>query len=520
MAKGLIAKFASVGGATMASRVLGLLREALMAAVLAAGPIADVFYTCFRFPNVFRRLFAEGAFNIAFVPLFAKELESGGEEAAQKFAQEIFAVLTTWLFVLTALALLFMPYLVATIVAPGFADTPEKFELSVTVTRIMFPYLAFMSLMAMMAGILNSLRRYFLAALAPVLLNVVLVIILIGAAWLETAPRSVGLALAWGVLVSGLVQFGVLWAGVRRHGLRFRLAAPRMNAPVKRLLVLMGPALLTGGVLQINILIGTIIATAQDGANALLNYADRLNQLPLGLIGVAVGVVLLPELSRALQSGDSVEAEKLQNRSLEFALALTLPAAVGLMMLPQDIIRLVYERGAFTAETTELTASALIAFSSGLPAYVLIKVFQPAFFAREDMKTPFYLSCLMVMVNVALSVSLFPALGHVAIALATSVSSWVNVSALAAILWMRGSFRPSPLTLRRIALVIVGSALMASLIWFLQSTLAGWLADGLFLTRLLALSALIASAMVVYFGFILATGVIEKAQIRRLAKRR
>ncbi|MFD0916931.1 murein biosynthesis integral membrane protein MurJ [Pseudahrensia aquimaris] len=519
MAKGLIAKFATVGGATMASRVLGLLREALMASALAAGPVADVFYTCFRFPNLFRRLFAEGAFNIAFVPLFAKELEGGGEEAARKFGQEVFAVLASWLLVFTALALVFMPYLVATVVAPGFADTPEKFDLAVTMTMIMFPYLLFMSLVAMFSGILNSLRKYFIAAIVPVLLNVILVAILLYALWADMEPRQIGLTLAWGVFASGVAQFGLLWWSVRRENMRFALAFPRLTAPVKRLLVLMGPSLLTGGVLQINILIGTVIATMQDGANALLNYADRLNQLPLGIIGIAVGVVLLPELSRALQSGDPDEAEKLQNRSLEFALALTLPAAVGLMLLPHDIIRLVYERGAFTAETTELTANALIAFASGLPAYVLIKVFQPAFFAREDMKTPFYLSCVMVVVNVVLSLSLFPTLGHVAIALSTSISAWVNVLGLATVLWMRNSFRPQASTLKAVLFIAIGSALMAALIMLVQPLLASWLLEGVFLTRLAALGALIASAMVVYFGFIIATGVIEKSQIKRLVKR-
>ena len=203
---GLISKFATVGGASMASRVLGFAREALLAAVLGTGPVADVFYTCFRFPNLFRRLFAEGAFNIAFVPLFAKQLEGGGDAAARKFAQEIFAVLASWLLVFTAVALMFMPFLVANIVAPGFVDTPEKFELSVTMTRIMFPYLFCMSLVAMFSGILNSLRRYFLAAIVPVLLNVILISVLVMAIQLEWGDRQTGLALAWGVFVSGFGQ--------------------------------------------------------------------------------------------------------------------------------------------------------------------------------------------------------------------------------------------------------------------------------------------------------------------------
>ena len=299
---GLLSKFATVGSASMASRLLGFGREALLAAALGTGPVADVFYTCFRFPNLFRRLFAEGAFNIAFVPLFAKELEAGGEEAARKFAQQVFAVLASWLIVFTCAALLTMPFLVAHVVAPGFVDTPEKFELSVSMTRIMFPYLICMSLVAMFSGVLNSLRRYFLAAIVPVLLNIILISVLVAGILGQWPDRLIGMAMAWGVLVSGLAQLAFLTWGVWRIGLGFQLVPPRLTAPVKRLLVLMGPGLMTGGVLQINLLIGTIIATQQDGANALLNYADRLNQLPLGVIGVAVGVVLLPELSRALKA--------------------------------------------------------------------------------------------------------------------------------------------------------------------------------------------------------------------------
>jgi len=518
--RGLIAKFATVGGATMASRVLGLLREALMAAALGAGPVADVFYTCFRFPNLFRRLFAEGAFNIAFVPLFAKELEAGGEAAANKFGQEVFSVLATWLLIFTAAALLVMPYLVATIVAPGFTDTPEKFDLAVTMTSIMFPYLMFMSLVAMFSGILNSYRRYFLAAFVPVLLNVVLVSILLLAMFYEFDARDTGLWLAWGVLASGVLQFAGLYWGVRRQGLSFRLSVPRLTAPVKRLLVLMGPGLLTGGVLQINLLIGTIIATTMDGANALLNYADRLNQLPLGIIGIAVGVVLLPELSRALKSDNHAEAERLQNRSLEFALALTLPAAVGLMCLPQDIIRVVYERGAFDAETTRLTAQALMAFATGLPAYVMIKVFQPAFFAREDMRTPFWFSLIMVAVNVVLSLSLFPIYGHVAIAIATSVAAWVNVFLLAGTQWRRGDFKPDTLTLKRLVLMVLGAMLMGLILWFLSNQFAQWLNAGSFFIKLIALAALISIGGVVYFGFLILTGGIDRQQVKRLLRRK
>ena len=516
---GLISKFATVGGATMASRVLGFAREAFMAAALGTGPVADVFYTCFRFPNLFRRLFAEGAFNIAFIPLFAKELEEGGNDAARKFGQDVFAVLASWLLVFTGLALLAMPFLVSTIVAPGFTDDPEKFDLAVIMTRIMFPYLLCMSLVAMFSGILNSLRRYFLAAIVPVLLNVILVSILVCAIWWDMPERNTGIALAWGVFFSGIAQFLFLLWGIRREGMGFKLTFPKLTAPVKRLMVLMGPSLLTGGVLQINLLIGTIIATAQDGANALLNYADRLNQLPLGVIGIAVGVVLLPELSRALKSGDHDEAEKLQNRSLEFALALTLPAAVGFMIIPEDIVRLLYERGEFDAVATSKTALALAAFATGLPAYVMMKVFQPAFFAREDMRTPFWFSCIMVVTNIALSLMLFPTLGHVGIAIATSVSAWVNLVLLVVTQWRRGDFKPDHLTLRRLVMLLVSAITMGIVIWIARLPLAETLTDAGFLVQLIGVGGLIGFGAVVYFAICFVSGAVDQAQVKRLLRR-
>lgn len=515
---GLFGKFATVGGASMASRLLGFFREALLAAALGTGPVADVFYTCFRFPNLFRRLFAEGAFNIAFVPLFAKELEAGGKEAARRFGQEVFSVLASWLMLFTAAALLAMPWLVATIVAPGFSDTPEKLELSVSMTRIMFPYLLCMSLVAMFSGILNSLRRYFLAAIVPVLLNIILIAALVTGIVLDWPDRQIGFALAWGVLLSGIVQLALLAWGVWEVGLGFRLTTPRLSEPVRRLLTLMGPGLLTGGVLQINLLIGTIIATQQDGANALLNYADRLNQLPLGVIGIAVGVVLLPELSRALKAGNHQQAEQLQNRSLEFALALTLPAAVGLMAIPSDIIAVVYQRGAFDAQATADTARALVGFATGLPAYVMLKVFQPAYFAREDMRTPFYFSAIMVATNIVLSLALFPALGHVAIAVATSASAWLNLFLLASTLWRKGDFKPDSGTIGRLSLLLVSSLLMGAAILLMRPVLETGLSAS-FLSRLLCVGLMVGGGALLYFAFAIATGAMELTQVKRLLRR-
>lgn len=516
----LVRKFASVGGATMASRVLGFVREALIGAALGAGPVADAFYAAFRFPNLFRRVFAEGAFNTAFIPLFAKEVEGGGMAAARRFGEEVLAVLITVLLVLSALAMVFMPALVGTIIAPKFADTPDKFDLTVLMTRIMFPYLFCMSLVAMLSGVLNSFRRYFLAALVPVLLNVILIAVLLSGLIGGLSQYETGLAMAWGVFVSGFAQLGLIWYGVRREGFGLSLTVPKMTPSVKRLLILMGPAVLTGGVTQINLLVGQIIASAQDGAIALLNYADRINQLPLGVIGIAIGVVLLPELSRALKAEDEEEVAHLQNRSLEFALGLTVPAAVGFMIIPGLIISLVYERGAFTAETTDLAAAALAAFAVGLPAYVLIKVFSPAFFAREDMKTPFWFSAIAVAINIAGSLLMFPYIGHVGIAVATSISAWANTILLAAALWYRASFRPSAATLHRVLMIVVASAVMGGLLWIGDIWLSDWLRSGFLMIRLISLLALIATSAVFYFAIVIATGAVDRDQIAGLVRRR
>jgi len=516
----LIGKFASVGGATMASRVLGFVREAMIAAFLGAGPVADAFYAAFRFPNLFRRLFAEGAFNAAFIPLFAKEIEGGGPDAARKFAEQVLAVLLLSLFVLSALAMIFMPFLVSTVIAPKFIEDPDKFELTVVLGRIMFPYLAAMSLVAMLAGILNSLRRYFLPALAPVLLNIVLVSGLIAAGFLELSAPDIGMVLGWSVTISGALQLGLLVWALRREGFTMGLVRPRLTPAVKRLLWLALPAAVTGGITQINLLVGQIIASAQEGAIAVMNYADRLNQLPLGVIGIAIGVVLLPELSRALRAGDMKDAQHLQNRSLEFGLAITVPAAVGLAMIPEPIIALVFERGAFTRETTLVTASVLAAFALGLPAFVLTKIFTPAFYAREDMRTPLWASLISVVINIAGSLVLFPRLGVSGIALATSLAGWISVLFLGQRLVSGGLFRLTAVTLKRMALILIASALMGGLLWWAEANFSVFLLDAALPVRLSAVLLTVVAAAVVYFGFAFMTGGLDRAEFARLFRRR
>lgn len=516
----LFRKFASVGGATLASRVLGFVREALIGALLGAGPVADAFYAAFRFPNLFRRLFAEGAFNSAFVPLFAKELEEGGRSAARDFAEKILSVLLPFLLLFSALAMIFMSSLVSTIIAPKFIEEPDKFELTVTLAQIMFPYLAAMSVVAMLSGILNSFRRYFLAALAPVILNIVLVSTLAWAAYSGWDQRSVGLGLAWGVFASGILQAVLLVWGVVQQGFRMSMRFPRVSAPVKRLLVLALPTAIAGGITQINLLVGQIIASAQSGAIAIMNYADRLMQLPLGLIGISIGVVLLPELTRALAAGDKENARNLQSKSLEFGLGLTVPAAIGLFLIPLPLVALVYERGAFDRETAEITAQVLAAFAVGLPSFVLIKIFQPSFYAREDMRTPMWFSGINAVTNIVLALLLFPRFGVVGLAIATSAAGWLNAVLLWGVLAWGGYYSLALSTMRNLALICASSLLMGLVLYFGAQWFDDVLLEANLLTRLGAIGLLITISMGVYFSLVIATGAVPRDALMRMVRRK
>ena len=516
----LYKSFATVGGLTMVSRVLGFVRDILIAGALGSGAIADAFFVAFRFPNLFRRLFGEGAFNSAFVPLFAKRLEGDGEAAAKSFAEEAMSGLLLVLVIVSALAMLAMPWLML-LLAPGFATDPEKYDLAVDLTQIAFPYLTCMSLVALLSGVLNSMHRFWAAAAAPILLNVVLISAIGLAIALGYARRpEAGYVLAWGVFAAGLVQLAMLWIAVRRAGLHLRIRRPRYTEGVQRLVQLGIPGLISGGITQINIVVGTIIASLQAGAVSYLYYADRLYQLPLGIVGVAVGVVLLPDLARRLRAGDHVAAMDSQNRSLEFALLLTLPAAVALAVAAEPIIQVLFERGAFTATDTPKTAAALAAFAFGLPAFVLIKVFQPAFFAREDTKTPMRITMLSVVVNCVLAVSLFPLFHERGIATAEAVSGWLTALLLLVTLVRRGHWPLERALAWRVARLVAAAAVMAVVLEYASGYLAAYLGSATPLyVQILALGALVALAMVVYFAVAFLIGGADLGMIRRNMKR-
>ncbi|TFF25452.1 murein biosynthesis integral membrane protein MurJ [Jiella endophytica] len=530
----LLSKFATVGGATLVSRIFGFAREMLMASALGVGPVADAFNLAFRFPNLFRRLFAEGAFNSAFIPLFARSLEEEGEDGARRFASEIFSTLFTVLTALTVLAMIFMPILVKTIIAPGLAvciDDPsaggeviscaDRYEITIAFSRIMFPYLACMSMLAMVSGILNAFRRFFAAAAAPTLLNFILIGVISYALWIEADKQTIGFLMSWGVLVAGFAQLAMVVIAMRLAGFGVALKRPRWTKGLKRLLVLAGPAALIGGITQINLFVGQAIASFKPGAVSILQYADRPYQLPLGMVGVAIGVVLLPELARALKAGHLREAQHTQNRSLEFALFLTVPAAVALYLIPEPIIRVIYERGQFEPSATVAVASVLGLYALGLPAFVMIKVFSPGYFAREDTKTPMIATLISAGANIVLSLGLFWLFAERGIALATTIAGWLNAGLLFLGLYRRGLWEIDRALLKRVALVCLCSGIMGVALFFGLRELSPWLSSGASLHRELpALGGLVVAAMAIYFVLAFLTGAADRSQLTNLLKRR
>ena len=455
----------TVGGWTMASRILGFGRDILIAALLGAGAVGDAFVVANKLPNLFRRLFGEGAFNAAFVPEFSGLLHTEGKQAAQLFAEQAMAVMAFWLLLLTALAQAFMPAIMA-VVAYGFTGDPGKFALVVTLGRITFPYMPLICLTALLSGVLNGLDRFAAAAAAPVIYNITSIACML--ALLPVTPTA-GHALAWGVSLSGVFQLALLVWAVRAAGMRLHIPRPRLTPQMRVLFRRMAPGLVGAGVVQLNSLVDTFIATLLPaGTNAILYFADRVNQLPLGTIGVAVGTALLPALSRQAKSGDEAGAIGTTNRAIEYALALTLPATVALLLVPYPIISVLFQRGAFTAETAHLSAQALAAYAVGLPAFVLVKVLVPAFFARGDTAMPVKIAMLAVGLNIALNFLFMVPLRHLGPPLASSVSSWFNVLALAFVLHRRGHLVVDAHLRRTAPLMLLAGLAMGALLLVLQ----------------------------------------------------
>jgi putative peptidoglycan lipid II flippase len=491
--------FATVGGLTLVSRVFGFVRDILIAATLGTSAVADAFFVAFRFPNLFRRLFGEGAFNSAFVPLFAKALEGEGKAAARRFAEEALAGLVFVLLTLTVLAEIFMPLLMWGL-APGFAADPAKYDLAVLLTRITMPYLLCMSVVALLSGVLNSVGKFIESSSVSIVLNL-------------TMMAATLIALGLGLRNEPL-------AGARRNGLSLKLRRPRLSEGVRRLIRLGIPGVIAGGVTQLNIMIGTIVASLQDGAVSHLYYADRIYELPLAIVGIAVGVVLLPDVSRHLRAGNEAALMDAQNRSVEFAMLLTLPATAALLVVPTPIVQGLFERGAFTPADTPATAYALAIFALGLPSFVLIKVFSPAYFAREDTATPMRYATLSLTLNTLGSIALFfafRALGlmpHLGIAVATTLGGWLNATLLYAGLVRRGQFASDARLRRALPRILLACLCMSALLWILAGLLAPSFArPGAMLERSLALGALIGAGLLAYAVAALGLGAVALRQL-------
>lgn len=493
----LLRSTAVIGGLTLVSRVTGFAREILMAVVMGAGPVTDAFMIAFRFPNLFRRVFAEGAFNAAFVPLYSGRLEADGGAEADRLASETFMVMSLVLFALVVAACAAMPWLIYGL-APGLAEDPTWRGQASVMTITMMPYILFMSLTALLGGVLNARGRFAAFAIAPVLLNLLMLAALVYARddaamaclatpdagecplVLEASRWWAARVLSVSVLVGGVAQLVFVWFGAARQGVKIRLGAPKLSPGVRRVAALGLPGALAAGVTQINLIVGQIIASLQAGAVSWLGYSDRIYQLPLGIIGIAMGVALLPALSRKVKAGDDAGARESLNSALELAALFTLPATAALLAAPWFFVMAAFDHGQFAVDPANArnVPLALAAYAAGLPAFIGVKVLSPGYFAREDTKTPMIFAGVAVVVNIGVGAGLFFALretgfGFVGLAIGTSVSAYVNMALLAVGLARAGHFSPDGALLGRLVRVTLAAGVMGAVVW----AMAQWAGD-------------------------------------------
>ena len=595
----LLRSMATVSGFTALSRILGFLRDILMGYFLGSSQAADAFFAAFKFPNIFRRIFGEGAFNSAFVPLFSKELTSKGRKEAMHFANQTFSILAIVLLIITIIAIPLMSW-ITMVHAPGFNavktfrgdsnnnevsfdikikgskaiyfvienggtaelknitltnndnDTktlldqsdwlsakgkwikkyslsenknftrikgnaliknskegntnlsiyrnhPDTFNLTVTLSKITFIYLLCMALVAHMSGVLNTVKIFGMPAAAPVLLNMTFLagFLISSIFWgFKGDPVKYAHVAAWCVFVAGFLQLGALYFTCFRKGLRIKLCKPKLSPQIKRLFILMGPGVLAAGIQQINLLVGSIIASFREGAISYLYYSERVYQLPLGMIGIGLGVILLPEVTKRLRGGDQMGAITSMNRGIELAMFLTIPASIALIVIPYPIISTLFQHGAFTKEDANLTAYSLAGFALGIPGYVLVKVLQPGYFARENTKTPMLIAGVTVIVNIVFSIILFDSLGHIGIAIATSIAAWVNVGLL--LFGLRNFWKPDARLKSRMPKIFIASAVMGLSLWMLHQTIKEMFNHDFWL-RLGGVSILVIFGITIYF---------------------
>jgi len=513
---------ATVGGFTLASRLMGFVREVLTAGFLGAGPVADAFFIALKLPNFFRRITAEGAFSVSFVPMFSKILVDEGADEARKFAEEAQSVMLAVLAPFTLLCMIAMPW-VLYVVAPGVhcaaTDTqcsPERFNLAVTFSRITFPYILMMSLTALLGGVLNSFGKFAAFASAPMFFNGVLITALLFGSRLFGS----GYALAWGLAAAGVAQFVWMIYNYKMIGYVLMPRRPVLTVRIRKLFNLMIPGALGAGAAQINLFVDMILASLLPvGSISFLYYADRLYQLPLGVIGVAIGTALLPMLSKALKAEDRNEVVKLIGISFEAGLMLSLPAAIGLTVIAGTIMSVLFEHGKFSHTDSVQSSHALIAYAIGLPAYVLARVFSTAYFARQDTKTPVKFAVTCAIINTVLALAMITPLKHVGIALATGITAWVNLFLL-----MRGLHKKKHLDLplnsvKRSALIVLSGLIMAAVLWALNTYVLDATTGALW-HKVLDLIGLLGAGGVSYFGSLFCFGVFTRQSLKALFPKR
>ena len=513
----LVKSTMTIGFFTLLSRISGFVRDVLMANLIGASWLSDAFFVAFKLPNFFRRLFAEGAFNAAFIPSFSAILTEQGRDAALKFAGEVMSVLLLVLLVLNAIFIIFMPW-ITPLFAPGFTDTPEKFNLTVALSQITFPYILFISLVSLLGGVLNSMGKFAAPAASPILLNLCMIG---GMLWLNDISATPAHALSYAVFIAGVVQLAWLVFICLRLEMMPAIYSPRLTTQVKTMLLLMAPAALGSGVQQLNLLIDVIIASHIPGAVSYLYYADRITELPIGMIGVAVGTVLLPMLSKQIRSGNLDEARSSMNRALELVLLFGLPCTAALCVIAEPIIRVLYQHGAFTAKDMLETTPTLIAFTIGLPAFLAVKIFAPGFFANHDTKTPFKIALLCVAINLLFNLVLVFVfhMAQVGMALATTIAGWVNVGMMAYILHKRGIFVPDAMLKARLIKMLVASLIMMLALALAQPFFADYYAQDV-LMKIVALSSVIAIGMLVYGLAVLLLQAYDTSMVRKLVRRK
>lgn len=523
----VIKSIVTVGGWTMVSRVLGFIRDLLIANFLGAGLIADAFFVAFKLPNLFRSLFAEGAFNVAFVPLFSERLETKGKEQARLFAEEAFSALFYIVLVFTAVAEIAMPVFIM-IQAPGFIEDPEKFDAAVIMARITFPYLLLVSLNSLQSGILNSLGYFAAAALTPVLLNLTMIAALF--AFTPLFGGNYGYALSAGVTTAGVFQLLWLIWHTHRAGLPLGLQSLKKvirnkSEELRLLLKRILPGVFGSGIYQINLFLDTLfVSFLTTGAVSWLYYANRLYQLPVGIIGAAIGTALLPILTRQLKAGEKEQAQNSLNRAIEFALLASVPSMAGLMVLSTPIIGVLFERGAFDTHATLKTAAALCAYAAGLPAYILTKTLAPVFYARGDTVTPVRIAAWALGLYIVLCAAFLPKFGYIGIALATGIVAWINVIQYILRIKKQQLHQTDKTLKKRTFSIIVSSLVMT--VCVLEAKLKvdlmypDWV-HGQHLMKYGLLTALIAFGGVVFTVFVLISGGVNLKEIKnRFLKRR